>query len=410
MSKNQQHQTAFHRLITFSKVVMRNFYRDNCFILASSVVYTTLISIIPFSAFIVSLLTAFDAFDKAKESFLDMFTKAFGSSAGLEVFNMFNVFINNAGKLGGIGLISFFITSVILINRVWVTVNQIYHTSMNRNQLGRFTQFITVLVVGTLLLSAYFSVVTMMSDLFSQYFAFGLFMNIFGIVGPWLIIGLSFFLLIFFIPNTKVKAQSAFLGAVVGTISFQIGNAVFNNVVLKVMNYSIIYGSFATLFIGLIWIYVWWVIIFGAIEVAYVHQYHPDEKSHKGLPHPPAEQLACGFDILNHLSSCFKQGQGAMSVKDLGIQLKIPDRTLYTYLDLLEQSGFIIKMERSGHHYIPARPLEDLHIKDVARIIYGDNVHDRKYWSEGEQIAHEIYEKGVPGISYRSFEDLHGIK
>ncbi len=407
-SSKQQKEGPVYRFVLFSQMVIRNFTRDNCFILASSVVYSTLISAIPFLAFIIAMLTAFGAFNIAQEVFLEFFAEQFGTDAGQGMIEMLDGFIENAGNLGVVGLVSFLITSVILINRVWVTINQIYHTSMNRNQVARFAQFITVLIVSTLLLSAYFSVNALMSKFLSQFFAFGLFMQILGLIGPWVIIFLVFFLLIFAIPNTKVKWSSAAIGAAVGTLAFQMANTLFNNVVLKVLNYSLIYGSLATLLIGLIWMYLWWVIIFGAVEIAYVHQYRPDEKRHKGLVHPPAEQIAYGFDILHALSVHFKEGRGAMSMRDLGLKLKIPDRALYTYLELLEQEGFIIRMERSGRHFIPARPLDDLRIVDAARIIYGEQK-KRSGLSAGERLSEEMLKLGISKMGSRSINDLGGL-
>lgn len=406
MSPSRSESFSFHRFAVFSQMVIKNFDRDKCFILASSVVYSTIISAIPFLAFIISLLTAFGAFDMAQASVLELFSQQFGSAAGMKLFSLVDGFVLNAGSLGVVGLLSFLITSVVLINRVWVTINQIYHTSLNRNQVGRFAQFITGLVITTLLMSAYFSVNAIMSDYLSQFFALGLFLKLLGIIGPWMIIFLAFFLLIFAVPNTKVNVRSALLGAAVGMISFQLINALFNDVVLRFMNYSIIYGSFATLLIGLVWMYLWWVIIFGAVEIAYVHQYRPDQRGHQGLPNPPAEQLASGIDILQTLSQHFREGKGAMSVRDLGLLLKIPDRTLYIYLDMLEQEGFVLKMERTGRHYLPARPLDDLMVGEVTRLIYGSSTFEPESWTPGERIAGRIYEEGAGILSQMSFSSL----
>jgi membrane protein len=233
-----------------------------------------------------------------------------------------------------------------------------------------------------------------------------LFMKVIGAIGPWFIILLLLFVLIFFVPNTKVKAKSALIGAFVGTIAFQLANMLFSAVVLKVVNYSIIYGSLAAILIFLIWIYLWWVIIFGAIEIAYVHQYRPDEKERKGLPNPPAEQIACGFDILNELAEHYKKGLGAANVRDLGNHLKIPDRTLYTYLDMLERTGFVLKMDRTGQHYIPAKPINDLQIEHIANALYGSSIHPRDSQSIGDYIATQMFSGGILSVREKSLQEL----
>lgn len=386
-------------------MVAKNFDRDKCFILASSVVYATLISAVPFIAFIIALLTAFGAFDLARQAVIDLISQQFGSATSVELMHLIERFTGNASNLGVVGLVSFLITSIILINRVWVTINQIYHTSTNRNQVGRFVQFITFLVVGTLLISAYFSVNTLMSDLLSQFYAFGAFLEIVGLIGPFIILFLIFFLLIFIVPNTKVRAQSAMIGAITGAIVFQTLNYLFNRIILGLLNYSIIYGSLGSVLMVLVWIYLWWVIIFWSIEVAYVHQYRPDDQGRHSLPNPPSEQVACGFDILNMLATNFRLGKGAMNTRDLGLKMKIPDRTLFTYLDILESSGYIIKMDRTGRHYIPSRPLEDLAIEEIAGVLYGYRS-DEPDLSEGEQIAAELYTSGIKGVSRVSLKDL----
>ena len=386
-------------------MVAKKFDKDKCFILASSVVYATLISSVPFLAFIIALLTAFGAFDIAREALLELVAQQFGATAGGQLLNVVEGFTRNASSLGVVGLVSFLITSIILINRVWVTINQIYHTSTNRNQVTRFIQFITFLVVGTLLISAYFSVNTLMSDFLSQYYALTAFKSFIGKVGPFLILYLIFFLLITVIPNTKVRIRSALLGAFVGTLVFQTVNWVFNRIIMGLLNYSIIYGSLGSVLMVLFWIYLWWVIIFWAIEVAYVHQYRPEEVTRRGLPNPPAEQIACGFDILNMLATNFKQGRGAMNTRDLGLKLKIPDRTLFTYLDLLEQCGYVIKMDRTGRHYIPARPLDDISTEEIAAVIYGCRA-DTENMSEGELLARQLYESGVGSLSKKTLQEL----
>jgi membrane protein len=394
---------ALQRAAAFSKAVIQNFSRDKCLILASSVVYSTLISAVPFLAFIISLLTAFGMFDVARQSLIEIINTQFGELLSSEITSLINTFVSNAANLGVVGLVSFLIASLILINRVWVAINQIYHASQNRNRIARFSKFLTFLIVGTLLLSAYISVNAILNSFLSQFFVFGIFWKIIGTIGPWLIILILLFMLVYYVPNTKVRFFSAVLGALVGTICFQAANLLFSTVVLRVVDYSIIYGSFASILIFLIWIYMWWLIIFGAAEVAYVHQYRPDMIRRRGLPNPPSEQIAYGIDILCGLAEHYRQGKGAVNVRELGNELKIPDKTLYTYLDLLENAGFILKIDRPGHLYIPARPLDDMDVSVIAQTLYGEKEEGR---TPGDHVAFEVFSHGVKTFNKTTLKDL----
>jgi membrane protein len=103
---------------------------------------------------------------------------------------MIETYTGNATSLGVIGIISFIITSLLLINKVWSVINQIYHTSVNRNPLRRFAGFLTFLIVGTLLLAAYFSVQSVMSTWYTRLMglpAISGWLKVVQTVSPWII-------------------------------------------------------------------------------------------------------------------------------------------------------------------------------------------------------------------------------
>ncbi len=408
------------RLLAFIGLTARHFDNDKCSIMASSIVYTTLISLVPFLTFIVSLLSAFRVFDNAVFYFRDLLVDQFGEVAGNELTTMLSGFISNAGGLGAVGLISFLITSIILINRVWIMINQIYRTPMNRNRLARFARFITILVVGTLLLGAYFSI----NSVFSRWF-----LNLVGSTmitqriyllvsrfAPWLLTWLLIFMLIIAVPSTRVKVSSALLGSVAGTIAFQLANSIFSKFVIKIVNYSVIYGSLASILIMLIWIYILWIIIFGAVEVAYVHQYHPVIEHKNGLEEPPLRQLANGIDIILHIARHFQEGKGAVQAKALGKELGIPDRQLFMFLEIFERHGFIISVDRTGRNYMPARPLELIKLTEILAVLFGGAADPERAGSQratayqqptaGEQAVKGLFKRGIAQIAGETLGDI----
>jgi len=400
---------SLKRLGSFIALTVKHFESDRCFILASSIVYTTLISMVPFITFIVSLLSAFKVFASAVDYFRDLFVDQFGVVAGTEIADMLDGFISNAGGLGAVGLVSFLITSVILINRVWITINQIYRTPMNRNRIARFSRFITLLIIGTLLLGAYFSIVSLLNSWFLDLVGSNIltqwFFRLLALIGPWILIWLVIFLLIFWVPSTKVKLKSALIGSVCGTIAFQITNTVFSSVVIRIVNYSVIYGSLASILVVLFWVFFLWIIIFGAVEIAYVHQYRPDIENKQGLEEPPSLQLANGIDIILLIARFFREGKGAAQAKELAKELRIPDRRLFMFLELFEKAGFIISIDRLGKNYIPARPLGDILITDITSVLFG-GMRTLDEQTVGEKAVSELYRRGIEEIVGITIDDL----
>ena len=176
--------------------------------------------------------------------------------------------------------------------------------------------------------------------------------------------------------------------------------------VIRIVNYSVIYGSLSSILIVLIWVFFLWIIIFGAVEIAYVHQYRPDiENKKKGHEEPPALQLANGIDIILLVARYFLEGKGAVQAKDLARELRIPDTRLFMFLELFERAGFIISIDRQGKNYIPAKPLESILITDIITVLFG-RMRDLDEQTAGEKAAFSLYQRGIADITDMTVEDL----
>jgi len=397
--------TKLNRLHGFLREVVFHFSRDRVFVFASSVVYSTLISMVPFLAFTMALLSAFGALTEVQAYIQEYVLAQFGEAAETGFVELVEGFLLNAGSLGVIGLISFLATSVFLLNRVWMTINHIFRTFLQSNLLIRAARFITVLVISTLLLSAYVSVWTIVRRELLTAVELDWALQFIRVIAPWIFMFLALFLIILLVPNTKVKKSSAALGAAVGVVFFQIANTVFGWIVNSVIDYSVIYGSFAALFVFLLWVYVLWVIVFLGAEVSYVHQYRPKRYTSFSLMETPSELLAHGVDILTEIARCYKEGSGAVNTRELSLRLAIPGEKLVTYIDILERSGFILRVERAARSYIPARPLEDIKVKDVIEALYGLRMNGEISRTPGHAAAGKLFQEGVSGIADQSIQE-----
>jgi membrane protein len=395
----------------FIVLTYRHFDSDKCLIMASSIVYTTLISLVPFITFIVSLLSVFGVFNNAFLVIKELLVGLFGEVSGNDLTLMLDQFIRNAGGLGAVGLVSFLLTSIILINRVWIMINQIYRTPIDRNPLARIARFITILVVGTLLLGVYFSVSSLFSGWLLELVGSSLFtLRLYRLAvrfAPWIVTWLLLILLIMAVPSTRVRFSSALLGSVIGTAAFQLANTVFSRFVIRIVNYSVIYGSLASILIMLFWIYILWIIIFAAVEIAYVHQYRPVMGSQSALEEPAARFTADGLDTMAVITRRFLTGGGPVSVKDLRGELAIPDGRLYRYLTLFEEAGLIVRIDRRGREYMPARPPESIGTAETAEVLLGSAAIQRQQ-SAGEKAVQAILSGGLPAVSSQSAAALVG--
>jgi len=409
-SNGQNDISLYKRLIKFFQVWYRKFSSDRITILASGIVYTTLISIIPFVSFLVAFLSTFDLLRPFFTLINDLFTSIFGDVAGGQLATMIEGYSKNASGLGVFGLISFTVTSILLINKVWSIVNQLYHSATpNMNVVRRSVVFLSTLVVGAILLGAYFSVKSLMSNWSITLLGWDLYnktlMRVVKFFAPWVIGWLFLFFMIKVAPNAKVNPISAAIGALVGSVGMYVVNMLFSTIITQILNYSVIYGSFAALFFFLLWVHILWVVIFGAVEVSYVHQYQP-EKEALIKPISPAEQLANGINVMMIIGQKYRDGEGPTKIRDITDRLLMNEQQLYAVLELLVSMGYILPTSSSLSSYVPARPLEDLKVVNLVNSLYGEIYLEQSLETIGDSIATQISSNGIKTLGNLSVANL----
>jgi membrane protein len=145
-------ETRALHLVRLAIVLVRDLAQGQLTLRAMSLVYTTLLSIVPLLALSFSVLKAFGVHNQA-EPMLRKFLAPLGEK-GEEVSHQIIGFIQNmnVGVLGSVGLALLLYTSVSLIQKIEESFNHIWHISHARNLGERFSRYLSVLLVGPILL------------------------------------------------------------------------------------------------------------------------------------------------------------------------------------------------------------------------------------------------------------------
>ena len=394
----------------FLAVLLTKFTKDRVTILASGIVYNTLIAIIPLVSFLVTFLALFNALQPFYTALTTLFTSIFGVGAGIELVDMIASYSTNARSLGAVGLISFGFTSVLLINKIWSVVNHIYRSSGKTHGVMKQTVgFITTLILGVILIASYISVKSLFSDWVLQVLEWEIYNHVVKIIlqyiAPWAIAWLFVFITLMIAPNSKVYSKSASLGALIATIGMYIINLIFSNLVNLLFGLSVIYGSFAVVFLFLLWIYSIWVVILVGVEISYVHQYKPDRTA---ISHPisPAEQMANGINVMMVIGARYKEGKGATKVKEISERLLMNEEDLFVILELLERKHYIIATNSTGTSFIPGQPLENLKVVELAESLYGKVYLGQNLDTIGDALSSQIHVKGIKTLGNLSVAQL----
>ena len=245
-------RAALLRLVRTVLILGRDVAMGQLTLRAMSLVYTTLLSIVPLLALSFSVLKAFGVTNQIQPMLLRLLDPL--GDKGQQVALRITGFIENmnVGVLGAVGLVLLLYTSVSLIQKIEESLNYIWHSPRPRPLGERFTRYLTVLMVGPILV---FSALGLTATLMNIETVRGL-LEI-GVLGelvqglsrlvPYLLIIAAFTFVYLFVPNARVRIWPALVGGVVGGIAWQSAGWVFAVFIAGSGNYAAIYASFAIL-------------------------------------------------------------------------------------------------------------------------------------------------------------------
>jgi membrane protein len=356
------------RYLQIMVLVVKNFREDNCLLRASALSFTTILSIVPFFALTFAVLKGLGVQNKLEPYILNQV--AAGSH---EIVDNIVTYINNTNmtSIGAIGLVTLLVTVITLLDSIEDAFNVIWGVRETRSFYRKFSDYLSVLISGPLLLLAAISITTSLQSqtlikwvLESTYLG-DLLLLIFRLI-PYFSVWLAFFFLYIFIPNTKVRFRSALLGGILAGTVWQLAQWGYIHSQVGVAKYNAIYGTLALLPIFMVWIYTSWLIVLFGVEVVAAHQ---NIKTFRQEVHNPIisqtmkELLA--LSLLREIATAFYYGRPACNAEHLAEQLDVSVRLVRDMLTQLAADGYLVAMAGEEDAYQPARELDQITIAEV---------------------------------------------
>jgi membrane protein len=340
-----------------------------------SLVYTTLLSIVPLLALSFSVLKAFGVHNQA-EPMLRRFLAPLGEK-GDEVSRQIIGFIQhmNVGVLGSVGLALLLYTAVSLIQKIEESFNHIWHISQQRRLGERFSRYLSVLLVGPILLFAAIGMTAsaLNAGIVRDVLALeplGELAYALGRLLPYVLVIAAFTFIYMFIPNTRVELGPALVGGIVGGVLWQSAGIGFALFVASSTKYSAIYSSFAILILFLIWLYLSWLILLFGASVAF-YQQHPEylvaEGGEPRLSNRMRERLA--LVIMSLIGGRYVAGQPAWTMRELTQGLGVPMHAVDVVLSALKQAKLLVESNSDPPAYLPARDLAAISVRQLLEAV-----------------------------------------
>ena len=339
---------------------------------AMSLVYTTLLSIVPLLAVSISVLKGFGVHDQLEPALVSLLQPLGEKST--EISSRIVGFVENMkiGVLGALGLSLLIFTVITLIQKIESAFNYTWHLSANRNLMQRFSNYLSVVLVGPVLMFSAVGITASLSSNTVMTFVNALpYMNdVFHLMSkllPYLLVIAAFTFIYVLVPNTRVAPRSAFFGAFVAGLLWETSGLLFTSFIGGSTQYTAIYSSFAILLMLMIWLYLSWLILLIGASIAFYHQ-HPERlmwrQPDRSLSAHMREQLT--LQVMVDIGRAFRQVERRpTNLAELSTKQQVPAELLERMLNALVDNGFLILSSQTPADYLPARSLDQITLHDI---------------------------------------------
>lgn len=339
------------------------FSQDRLGVTAGSLTFTTLIALVPFFALILAVFTAFPVFGKFQTALQQWLLESLvPDNIARQVLGYLTQFAAKASRLGWFGLMLLVVTAISLVLTIDRAMNNIWRVRQLRPWGQRVLIYWSALTLGPVMLGASLSATSYVISANK-----GLVAALPGGVGflidvlQWLMMVVGMGAMYRYVPNTVVHWRHALIGGIFVSAAFEFAKKLLGLYLGSVPSYSAIYGTFATLPILLIWIYIGWLIVlFGAVIVAYLPSLLV------GVPRRGGSQgwnFQLALEVLTALEQPTQPSRVGLTQGQLALQLRVDDLHLQRPLQVLQDLDWIGRLE----------PDEDDHqryvlLQDVAKM------------------------------------------
>jgi membrane protein len=360
-------------VLRYTVALLRDTFQGQLTMRSMSLVYTTLLSVVPLIAFSFSVLKGFGLHEQLQPEIYKLLEPL--GEQGVEITDKFMSFVENVrgGVLGSISLAIVIYTAIAMVQKVEESFNYVWYVGRRRSFARRFTEYTVVMLIGPVVIAiALGMIASLRSNTIVQYFLQQEFLGPVFVatskLTPYLLVTGVFTFVYMYMPNTRVRFGSALVGGIAGGSIWATLSAFFATFVAYATARQAIYASFAVPLTALIWLYLNWLVLLIGAQLAFYHQnpaYLRIGRREPRLSNAMRERLA--LNVMYLVGRAFRKGGSAVTMQSLAETLRIPSITLTPIIAGLETDALLTSSE--NEELLPGREMSRIRLEEILAVV-----------------------------------------
>jgi len=263
MKKRLRFKVLLRSYYIFLRDFFKDLFDDKIGHYASSLSWSTLFSIIPLMAIMLWIFTTLPVFESVYSKIEKLIFSNLMPTDSKEVMAHINTFIENADKMGTVGIIYVLFAVFMFFKNYDYIVNDIFNTP-GRTLWQAIRTYVFLLIAIPAMMGASFYLSSFIQGYLDKNSITGT-IHLFYFL-PYLIVWALFYITYQLSPNTQVSTQAAVVSSFIVSLIWYLSKSAFVFYVVHNKTYTSIYGGISTLLFFFLWIYISWAIFLHGLK------------------------------------------------------------------------------------------------------------------------------------------------
>ncbi len=360
------------RLLRVAQLVGRGFREDDLAVHAAALTFSTLVSLVPLLTLGFAMLKGFGGGEEASARLAEAMASMPPQFQAF-VASMIDIVMRaNFRTLGWVGVAVLFVTAVQVLGSIEASFNRVWGVVESRAIWRKFTNYVSVTVVVPVLIMTAFAVsASLKSQVIAAHVSESAALyRVLLKATPLATVWFALVLLFIFMPNTHVHRRTAAFSALLTALLWLGWQKIYISMQVALSRYDAVYGTFASIPIFLLWLYVSWMIILLGTEIAFAMQHHVTYHLERVAAQASVTaKLTLALAMVLDAARALRGQRAPLAVGGYAQTHRAPVRLLNDLAGQLCRAGLFAERADQPGCFVLAREPASIRVKDVVDLI-----------------------------------------